>query len=119
MTTTPLREVPSVLPVLELRLEGDLDISTLPVLRERLEEALSLGPRRLVVDFAACRYLDAQAILVLLEAHRAMWRREGRLVLRHCSSATTRLLALAGVLNVFEIEGEGEIEATDRVASGL
>ena len=101
-TVMPAPSAESVLPFVELRLADDLDISTLPMFRDQLEDALSLRPQRIVIDFSACRYLDAQAIRVLLDAHGAMWRSEGRLVLRDCSPETTRLLALAGVLNVFE-----------------
>lgn len=94
----------TMLPEVELRLTDDLDISTLHLLREQMEDAISLRPHRLIIDLQACRYLDAQAITVLLEAHRGMWRIQGRLVLRGCSPETLRLLAIAGVLNVFETE---------------
>jgi anti-anti-sigma factor len=103
-TMMPAPSAESVLPHVELRLSEDLDISTLPMFRDQLEDALSLRPERVVIDFSACRYLDAQAIRVLLDAHGTLWRSQGRLVLRDCSPETTRLLALAGVLNVFEIE---------------
>jgi anti-anti-sigma factor len=104
----PVLDVTHLMDTLEIRLDGDLDIATLPALRERLDEALELTPRRLVLDFAACGYLDAQAINVLLDAHKALWRTQGRLVLRACNPATLRLLALAGVLNVFELERDAE-----------
>lgn len=103
-TTLPDATSSSVLPQVELRITDDLDISTLYVLRDQVEDALTLRPHRLIIDLSACRYLDAQAITVLLDAHTAMWRAEGRLVLRGCSPDALRLLALAGVLNVFEIE---------------
>jgi anti-anti-sigma factor len=83
---------------------ADLDISTLGRFREALEKAVSANPVRLVVDFSACRYLDAQAIRVLLDAHQQLWRLDSRLVLRACNPDTRRLLALAGVLNVFQLE---------------
>lgn len=92
-TTGPLEVVVPVPP--------DLDISTLHRFQDLLEEVQEGQPQRLVVDFADCRYLDAQAIRVLLDIHQQLWRRDGRLVLRGCNPETTRLLALAGVLNVF------------------
>lgn len=95
----PLQSEDVVVPI-----PADLDISTLGKFREALSEALSSRPSRLVVDFSACRYLDAQAIRVLLDAHQELWRRDGRLVLRACNADSTRLLALAGVLNVFQLE---------------
>jgi anti-anti-sigma factor len=104
MTATTLPTT-SVLPLVEIHLDNDLDIGTLPALREKITDALSLHPKLLVLDFSRCRYLDAQAISVLLETNRAAWRSGGRLVLRACSEPTVRLLALAGVLRVFELEG--------------
>lgn len=94
----------SLLPEVTLRVTEDLDISTLHALREQIGDALTLRPQRLIIDLHGCRYLDAQAITVLLDAHREMWRLEGRLVLRGCSPETLRLLAIAGVLSVFETE---------------
>jgi anti-anti-sigma factor len=87
-----------------IAMPADLDISTLGRFREQLELAAADRPARLVIDFAACRYLDAQAILVLLDVHQQLWRADGRLVLRDCNPDTTRLLALAGVIDVFLLE---------------
>jgi anti-anti-sigma factor len=90
--------------VIEVLVEEELDIATLPRLRERLEDALSLQPTRLVLDLRDCGFLDAQAMTVLLDVHRQAWREGGRLILRGCSSQCLRLLSLAGLLGVFEME---------------
>lgn len=92
------------LPYVEVRLGEDLDIATLASLQDQLDDAVLLRPARLVIDFTACRYLDAQAIRLLVETHGALWREGGRLVLRDCSEDTLRLLSLAGVLEIFEVE---------------
>jgi anti-anti-sigma factor len=87
-----------------VHVDPELDIATLPELREELARAVDTGTRRVIVDLSDCRFLDAQAIRVLLDVHRRLWIRDGRLVLRGCSPAAMRLLALAGVLNVFDTE---------------
>jgi anti-anti-sigma factor len=90
----------------ELFCDEQLDQTTLPLLRAKLDEAMTLQPRQLVVNLSACRYLNAQAVLVLLEAHRALWQSGGRLLLRGCSTDNMRLLELAGVRQVFEFEDD-------------
>lgn len=91
-------------PVVEVLVEDELDISTLPRLRAQLQEATQLRPQRLVVDLSRCAFLDAQAITVLVEAHRRTWLSGGRLVLRGCDERMLRLFALAGVHDVFAFE---------------
>lgn len=103
---TALFEAPTVTPLVEVVVDCELDIATLPRVRERLEDALTLRPEMLVVDLTDCPFLDAQAITLLLDVHRAAWRSGSRLVLRGCSSQCLRLLALAGVLDVFDIDDD-------------
>lgn len=103
----------------EVIVDEELDISTLPRLRERLEDALSLSPARLVVDLRGCAFLDAQAMTVLLDVHRQAYRSGGLLTLRGCSPQCLRLLSLAGLIGVFDLEPAGaeEMPRTRLVAS--
>jgi anti-sigma B factor antagonist len=75
-------------------LDGDLDIASVPALRERLLRLLGPGASRLVADMSAVRYADASGLEVLLSTQR-------RAVLL---GGTLRLAALrpevAEVLNV-------------------
>lgn len=96
--------IESVLPMVELRLVGPLDVSSLIRLGEQIDDAVSLAPERLVVDLSQCDYMDAQAIRVLLDGHRAMWLQGGRLLLRGVNPAAKRLLAIAGVQDVFSFD---------------
>ncbi|WP_328608314.1 STAS domain-containing protein [Amycolatopsis sp. NBC_00345] len=54
-----------------LVLDGDLDLHTAPTVREAIESALAQGPRRLVVDLSAVRFLNSAGLTVLLDGHRA------------------------------------------------
>ncbi len=38
---------------------GELDIAAVPELRKRLEAAVSLGTRRLLLDFSAITFIDS------------------------------------------------------------
>lgn len=113
--TSSMQSTPSA-PLVEVFCDEDLDISTLWQFGERLEDAVRLRPERLVVDLSACRYLDAQVMTVLLEAHRALYRTGGVLVLRGASESARRLLALAGLSDVFvQVPGNDWMSARARV----
>jgi anti-anti-sigma factor len=100
----PTRQLPHVV----INLCGELGIAEVHQLRERLQEAISLHPERLVLDFSDCSHLDAQVILLLLDVHAELWRDQSRLALRGCSAQALRLLDLAGVRQVFEFESPTE-----------
>lgn len=89
---------------LTLEVCDELDISTVTRLREQLAEAVEVHPRALVVDLTRCGFLDSQALLPLLEAHRAARRRGIGFTLRGLTPQAERLLALAGLGDVFDVE---------------
>jgi len=69
-----------------------------------IAEAVASRPGRLVIDLRHSSLLDAAAIAVLLQAHRAMVHAGGRLVLRAPTDRVRRILRLAGLMEVFEFE---------------
>jgi anti-anti-sigma factor len=80
---------------LVVAVEGDVDLSTAPMLRHALEEALGRTPRRVVVDLSLVRFLNAAGLEVLLDAHhRAGPGTDLRLVA--ATRATLRPLELTG-----------------------
>jgi anti-anti-sigma factor len=52
------------------RLEGDLDIATTPVLRERLLSVLGPGMRLLIIDLSGVPFCDVSALAVLIATQR-------------------------------------------------
>src|ERR687886_795821 len=48
-----------------IRLTGDADLSTVPLLSDALTQAAGLGTRDLVVDVAAARFWDSSALRAL------------------------------------------------------
>jgi anti-anti-sigma factor len=89
--------------VVEVVVEGELDISSVGRVRETLHDALSVRPGRLVVDLTACPFVDASALTMLLDVHRRAWRAGGVLTLRGCSPRVLRLLSLTGLRRVFDL----------------
>lgn len=97
---TPLREHTAV----TVRVTGDLDLATVPQVRERLHDALRSKSARLVVDLSDCAFVDASALTMLVDVHRRASRAGGELVLRGCSPRVLRLLSLTGLRRVFQTE---------------
>ncbi|MEX2288729.1 MAG: STAS domain-containing protein [Mycobacteriales bacterium] len=87
-----------------VQVRGDLDLASVARVRERLHDALSCKPARLVVDLSDCPFIDASALTMLVDVHRRVWRAGGVLVLCGCSPRVLRLLSLTGLRRVFEIE---------------
>jgi len=82
---------------------GALDVTTLPRVREQLEQALVSRPARLVVDLSACTFVDASALALLLDVHRRLNRTGGVLTLRGSCPRVLRLLSLTGLRRVFDL----------------
>jgi anti-anti-sigma factor len=69
-----------------------------------LAGAADQRPCRLVVDLAACPRMDAAAIVALLRVHKQMMRAGGALLLRTPPARVRRMLTLARVEQVLEVE---------------
>jgi len=95
---------PGTTPLVEIVVTDELVASTVPRLRDRLEDALRMRPERLVIDLTGCPFADATALALLLEVHRKARRQGGLLVLRSPSPRVLRALTLTGLQNVFTRE---------------
>ena len=83
---------------------GALDGAAVERWRRLLEDASALEPERLVVDLRGVPWIDAAAIVLLLQLHRRMVCADGRLVIRSPADRVRRMLALAHVDQVLEVE---------------
>jgi anti-anti-sigma factor len=88
----------------EIVIAEELDAAAVPRVSALLHEAADLRPRHLVVDLAACPFLDATAIGMLLDVHRRVWTDGGRLTLRAPGERVIRTLRLARVDHVLDVE---------------
>jgi anti-anti-sigma factor len=77
-----------------------------------IAEAMEMHPQRLVVDMQDSPLVDAAAIAVLLCAHRAMVHTGGRLILRRPVSRVRRILQIARLDQVFDVEDGDAATAT-------
>ena len=101
MTAVDDRTAPARSMTITLQVCEELDIAEVHHLREKLMDALAVRPRAVVVDLSRCPFLDAQALTPLLDAHRGARRLQIDFALRGLPPQAERLLALAGLQDVF------------------
>lgn len=76
--------------------------------RRLVDEAVAVRPARLVIDLADCPRIDAAAIVMLLQVHRQMLCADAQLILRCPTPRVRRMLELAHIDRVFDIETAGQ-----------
>lgn len=94
---------------LVVRVLGDVDHHSTVGLREEIDrQLLEMRPRRLVLDLSATEFMDSSGLGLILGRYRKAQEMGIRLVLFRPTLAILRILALAGVENMLEIDsGEG------------
>ncbi len=94
-------------PVTMLRATGDLDMSTTHLLDELITGLLAEhAPLLLVLDLRGLEFLDANGISALLRVRSALAARGSHLTLRRPTRRTRLILAIAQVIDAFEIEDD-------------
>ena len=82
---------------LVITVSGELDIATVPALRDRLDAALETGTRRLVIDLSAITFLDSVALATIVHAKQRL-PDDGRLALAVDPSSYVMLVFESGGL---------------------
>ena len=94
-----------------VRLDGDLDIPSSPLLQAVVDQALVARREpvctRLVVDMSGVGFADASGISPLLLGRAVLARRGGHIELRHCRRAVMRLLRLLDLVDLADLEDAG------------
>ncbi|MFJ3900283.1 STAS domain-containing protein [Streptomyces sp. NPDC090025] len=107
-----------------LRISGELDLVTSPVIRKRLHAAVAGGRRDVVLDLSAVRFCDSSGVGVLIAARRLMRSCGGRLRLvlpargAEEDAHVNRVLAALGVRRLFDVYPDAPA-ATDDTAHPL
>ncbi|HEY6744326.1 MAG TPA: STAS domain-containing protein [Mycobacteriales bacterium] len=87
-----------------VRVRGELDIATAPLLRAALDGVYARRPERVEVDLSGITFLDASSIATLIAARRRLAAQRAALVLVDPSSIARRVIRLAGLDRVLEVE---------------
>lgn len=82
---------------------GEIDSSSAPVLRTRLERVLDEHPTALTVDLNGITFLDSAGLCVLASAHRRAAREGVRLRVLASSRAVIRPMQITGLYDLLEV----------------
>jgi anti-anti-sigma factor len=80
---------------------GELDMSTVPIVDERLHRALDDGARRLLVDLRGLEFMDSTALTLLVRWARGAQQDGYDLALVRGEPRVHRLFELTGLESVF------------------
>jgi len=92
--------------------KGEIDLAAAEPLWRVITSVLARGPKRLVIDMVDTTFLDSSGLEVLLRAHAALGRLPEATVLRTPSPPVRRVLELAGVVDFFAYDGDGDGDGT-------
>jgi anti-sigma B factor antagonist len=92
-----------------LRMSGDLDLATEAEWRRHADELLEAHPdmHDLVVDLGDVGFVDSRGMAVLVHLHTSVVHRGGQLSLREVPRRVAKALRVAGLDQVFTIDGAG------------
>ena len=91
-------------PLPVVRVMGELDSATAPVLRRALTEVIAENPgRRIVVDLAHMGFIDSTGLGVLVGALKRTRDQGGGVEETSPTSMTTKVLDITGMCRVFEV----------------
>jgi len=94
-----------------VRLDGELDITSSPLLQTVVEQVLEARRQplctHLVVDMSGVGFADASGVSPLLLARAVLARRNGHIELRHCRRGVLRLVRLLGLQDMLAAEAPG------------
>jgi anti-sigma B factor antagonist len=87
-----------------LSLEGEMDLATSPALRQHLLDLRDDGVSQVVVDLSELQFIDSTGLGALVAAVKRYREHGGDIVLRKPTASVGRVLEIAGLTRVFEIE---------------
>ena len=86
-----------------LDVDGEIDLSTAPGLRARIEQLIRGGTRRLVVSLEHVGFMDSSGLGALVVAMRGMREAGGRMALICSRESVLRVFTMTGLDRVFAI----------------
>lgn len=87
----------------EVRLRGELDMSTAPQLRDELQRLSAEGAPQVTVDLSGLAFVDSTGLSVLITALKRFRQQGGDMALRSPTPGTRRVLEITGLTEVFAI----------------
>jgi anti-sigma B factor antagonist len=88
-----------------LRLSGELDVASAPLLSEAMARLIDRGFQFIILDIEQLDFIDASGLGTLVSVRNRLVTAAGALVLRSPSPAFHRVLSIVDLARVFAIEG--------------
>ena len=88
-----------------MALSGELDMATVPILRENLAPFEGNGVSTIVLDLHDLTFIDSSGLLAFLEARRRAMSNGHRLLLSGAGPAARRLFELTGTQSLLDEQG--------------
>ncbi|MFC5831896.1 STAS domain-containing protein [Nonomuraea insulae] len=87
-----------------VRLDGDLDVGALPILREHLQHIWELPPKSfLILDLGEIAFCDSMGMNELVDIMQRCESRGTRLLLGGVQGVMARVLSITGLRHAFEV----------------
>ena len=86
-----------------VRVVGELDLATAPVLREHILGQLALGQTRIVIDMSRVPFVDSTGLSALIVAHHEATARGGSVRLACAHRSVLRVIQITRVDRLFEL----------------
>ena len=87
----------------EVRLLGELDMSTAPRLKDELSRLAADGATTVTVDLSDLAFIDSTGLTVLITGLKRFRQEGGDMMLRSPTPATRKVLEITGLTDVFSI----------------
>jgi anti-sigma B factor antagonist len=95
-----------------VKVAGQLDLESSPMLRAELVELIDAGCEEVVIDVADLGFVDSSGLSVLLMAHRALKANGGGLEIRNPPPRMRKLLDISGIDRFIPTTVYGETAGT-------
>ena len=89
---------------------GDVDIETSPILEEQLQSVLDQGYSSIIVDLAGVTFLDSTGLSVLIGSLRRCEAAAGHLRLESPRANVQKVLEVTGLVGIFGLDDGGDKE---------
>ena len=86
-----------------LDVAGEVDLSTAPALRARIDDVVASGGRRLVVDLADVSFMDSSGLSVLVSGFKGMREAGGGMAVVCPNAAIAKIFSITGLDRVFPV----------------
>ena len=97
-----------------ITVSGEIHVTTAPEFSSRLNDAVDVGTRALVLDMSGVEFIDSTGLSVLLNGLRRVTRADGRMALVVSNPTVLRLFEITKLDSTFDIQPTREA-AIERV----